>query len=746
MNGGYETVSGAKTNIIIKRIVDAVMTVLLLLLMAYQVTGEMAHEWIGMGMTALVIIHQILNRKWYGALFKGKYNPYRTVTAVLNILLLLSFALTAFCGMSMSGYAVPFLYGMAPVSFVRRMHLSMSHWSFVLMGLHLGMHIPAMTAGLKLNDRMKIILTCIFTCTGGIGLWLFLQNGMPDYLFFRVPFAFLDYEKAGWLVLLENLLMLSFWALTGAQAARICGNALQRSGAKKNPLIPVVVIMAAVIIGVVLMLLFPSEEERMSFGNTDLPVQQAEVSETEGPAGTGEAPQAENASAEPDSVPENDSISADDGFRFIQGGSFLMGSPDTENWRIDDETQHEVSVGSFRMDPYETRQSEYIRLMGDDPSAFTGNDLPVENISWLDAVRYANAKSADAGLTPVYAITEDGVTWDLSADGYRLPTEAEWEYACRAGTATPFNTERSLSAAEANFYGHYPYEIEENYFDNSVLEAKPGEYRQKTVAVGSFEPNAWGLYDMHGNVNEWCWDYYGAYDPEAVDDPTGPVSGTRHVYRGGGWNDFAKNMRSAYRAAGQEDMHSYNLGLRLVRNADSSRSGSVTAGESTLRPESGGKILIAYFSWSGNTRGIAREIQAQTGADLFEIAPVDPYSTDYNTVLMEAQEDQHKQARPELSGHVQNMDEYDIILLGYPNWWASVPMPVATFLEEYDFSGKMIIPFCSHGGGRFGQSLTAIAKLAPDAVMGEGLSVHYSGGSGLPEDVKAWLEMNGISR
>ena len=130
--------SKANKNMIIKRIVDAVMTVLLLLLMAYQVTGEMAHEWIGMGMTVLVIIHQILNRKWYGALFKGKYNPYRSITTVLNILLIASFALTAFCGMSMSGYAVPFLYGMAPVSFVRRMHLSMSHWAFVLMGLHLG--------------------------------------------------------------------------------------------------------------------------------------------------------------------------------------------------------------------------------------------------------------------------------------------------------------------------------------------------------------------------------------------------------------------------------------------------------------------------------------------------------------------------------------------------------------------------------------------------------------------------------
>ena len=229
--------SKAKTNRIIKRCVDAAMTVVLLCLMAYQVTGEMAHEWIGMGMTVLVIVHQILNRKWYGALFKGKYNLYRILTTTLNILLLCSFSLTAFCGMSMSGYAVPFLYGMAPVSFVRRMHLSMSHWAFVLMGLHLGMHIPAMTAGLMLKDRTKTILSSIFTCIGGIGLWLFLRNGMPNYLFFRVPFAFLDYDKAGWLVLLENLLMISFWAFIGTLAALVLRKTAGKTP-KKDPLNP----------------------------------------------------------------------------------------------------------------------------------------------------------------------------------------------------------------------------------------------------------------------------------------------------------------------------------------------------------------------------------------------------------------------------------------------------------------------------------------------------------------------------
>ena len=303
-----------------------------------------------------------------------------------------------------------------------------------------------------------------------------------------------------------------------------------------------------------------------------------------------------------------------------------------------------------------------------------------------------------------------------------------------------------MDADEANFYGHYPYEIEENYFDDSVLEARPGVYRQTTLPVGSFAPNGWGLYDMHGNVNEWCWDWYGAYDPEDAQDPSGPEQGTRHVYRGGGWNDFGKNMRSAYRAAGQSDLAAANLGIWLVRNAESGVPETVTAAETVYTLQSGGRVLIAYFSWGGNTRGIAKEIERQTGADLYEITPVHPYSDSYNTVLMEAQEDQHRNARPELADPPESIEDYDVILLGYPNWWASIPMPVASFLELYDFSGKNVVPFCSHGGGRFGQSLTAIAKLAPDAVMGEGLSVHYSGGASLPDDVAAWLDRNRIER
>lgn len=458
---------------------------------------------------------------------------------------------------------------------------------------------------------------------------------------------------------------------------------------------------------------------------------------------------AESGKSKDESIPVSEgagdfgTIAASEEFVLIKGGKFQMGSPETEAWRSEDETQHTVTVGDFYMSKYELTQKEYEEITGNNPSSFSGEDLPVESVSWLDAVSYCNGRSEKEGLTPAYTLEGQTVTWNRGADGYRLPTEAEWEYACRAGTVTPFNTENSISASDANYYGHYPYEIENNYFSQENLTTKPGEYRQTTVAVDSFSPNKWGLYNMHGNVGEWVWDYYGKFSTEEQTDPSGAENGTLRVYRGGGWNDFAKNMRSAYRATLEQSKESFNIGIRLVRNACAG-SGSVISSETEQGGSGGGKILIAYFSWGGNTRGIAQEIAEQTGGDLFEIEPVNPYSSDYSTVLDEAQRDQNIQARPELKNHVEDISEYDTIILGYPNWWASIPMPVASFLEEYDFSDKTVIPFCSHGGGRFGQSLTAIAKLAPDAAMGEALSVHYSGGGSLSEDIGKWLDSNGI--
>ena len=169
----------------------------------------------------------------------------------------------------------------------------------------------------------------------------------------------------------------------------------------------------------------------------------------------------------------NDVEIGEDGLILINGGTFEMGSPETEMQREEDETQHEVTVSDFYIGRYEVTQSEYEEVIGENPSNFKGENLPVENVSWYDAIEYCNKLSKKEGLTLVYTIDGENVSWDRSANGYRLPTEAEWEYAARAGTTTPFNTETSISDEEANYYGHYPYGIEENYFSQENLETEP---------------------------------------------------------------------------------------------------------------------------------------------------------------------------------------------------------------------------------------------------------------------------------
>lgn len=157
-----------------------------------------------------------------------------------------------------------------------------------------------------------------------------------------------------------------------------------------------------------------------------------------------------------------------------------------------------------------------------------------------------------------------------------------------------------------------------------------------------------------------------------------------------------------------------------------------------------GNALVAYFSWSGNTRGIARLLHQKIGGDLVGIEPATPYSQDYNTCLDQARRDQEQATRPELKTRIADMTRYDVVFLGYPNWWATIPMPIASFLEQYDFSGKTIAPFVSHGGGRLGQSVTDIAKLCPSSKILEALSVRYSGGDSLSGDMDAWLNRIGM--
>jgi len=240
---------------------------------------------------------------------------------------------------------------------------------------------------------------------------------------------------------------------------------------------------------------------------------------------------------------------APDGMVRVEGGTFTMGSPANEPGRRDDEVQHQVTVSSFYMGKYEVTQKEYQEVMGTNPSRFKGDNLPVEQVSWFDAVKYCNKRSQREGLTPAYTIKGllgKKVTWNRNANGYRLPTEAEWEYACRAGTTTAYNTGASISDNTGW------------YWDNSGKTTHP---------VGQKPANAWGLYDMHGNVDEWCWDWYGDYPSGAQTDPVGASSGSNRVWRGGSWNQSAQYVRSALRINLSPTLRINILGFRVLRPA-----------------------------------------------------------------------------------------------------------------------------------------------------------------------------------
>lgn len=168
--------------------------------------------------------------------------------------------------------------------------------------------------------------------------------------------------------------------------------------------------------------------------------------------------------------------------------------------------------------------------------------------------------------------------------------------------------------------------------------------------------------------------------------------------------------------------------------------------ENTKTITTQGSSLVVYFSWSGNTRNVAEEIGKQTGADLFELVPSTPYSEDYDTVLEEAQNEQNENARPEISETIDGFENYDVIYLGYPNWWGDMPMIIYSFLDDYDLSGKTIVPFCTSGGSGFSGSLNTIRSLEPEAEVLEGLSLGSSEASHPSNAVSEWLDSNGIER
>ncbi len=241
----------------------------------------------------------------------------------------------------------------------------------------------------------------------------------------------------------------------------------------------------------------------------------------------------------------------------VRPGDFLMGSPASEPMGKVDEVQHPVVISrAFLLGAGEVTRAEWTAVMGETPGYFPGSpDCPVESVSWYDAVDFCNALSVAAGLEPAYARQGDLVNWRREADGFRLPTEAEWEYACRAGGAAAFHTGACLTADQANYNGYQP-----------LPGCPEGLNRGEPVAARSFPSNSWGLHDMHGNVNEWCWDWYGDYPAGPATDPQGPDSGPFKVHRGGSWANFGAKCRSANRERIDPGARLDMIGLRLARN------------------------------------------------------------------------------------------------------------------------------------------------------------------------------------
>ena len=238
-------------------------------------------------------------------------------------------------------------------------------------------------------------------------------------------------------------------------------------------------------------------------------------------------------------VPEN--------FVLVEAGTFNMGSARGES---DEKPVHSVTMSEeFYISKYEVTQKEWLEVMGSNPSYVKGVNLPVESVSWYDAVEYCNRLSKKEGLIPCYSEWGDDIICDFSANGYRLPTEAEWEYAARGGNrSSGYKYAGGNSAKDVAWY---------NVNSDG-----------KTHKVGQKKANELGLYDMSGNVWEWCWDWYGDYHSFYVTDQKGPLKGSQRVLRGVSWNFKARDLRVTNRRAIDPENSINNLGFRLVRKAE----------------------------------------------------------------------------------------------------------------------------------------------------------------------------------
>ena len=230
---------------------------------------------------------------------------------------------------------------------------------------------------------------------------------------------------------------------------------------------------------------------------------------------------------------------------FVKGGTFTMGS---NNGDSDEKPTHRVTVGDFYIGKYEVTQKQYREIIGSNPSRFKGDNNPVEEVTWYDAVEFCNKLSQSEGLTPCYTINGTNVTCNFSANGYRLPTEAEWEYAACSGGRDDRKWSGTNSESSIKNYAWYS--------SNSS---------SKTHPVGTKQPNDLEIYDMSGNVWEWCWDWYGSYSSSNQTNPTGPASGSYRVIRGGSWDGGSSHCRTANRNVVYPTSSYSSVGFRILR-------------------------------------------------------------------------------------------------------------------------------------------------------------------------------------
>lgn len=486
-----------------KMLVDLVMTCLLLFLMAYQVTGDAAHEWLGMGMFCLFLTHNILNIRWYKSLFKGKYTALRILQTAVNLLVFLSMIGLMISGIMMSRHVFAFLSVGGSMSFARILHLVASYWGFALMSVHLGLHwgmvigmMRRLANGKVLSAAGSILRAAAFAAAA-YGAYVFYTSNIVSYMFLQNQFVFMDYEQSALSVLTENLVMMGMWVFIAYYGSRL----LQKTAGKKN-------------------------KGQKNKGQTT--------------------------------------------------------------------------------DEQETRIELNFRKKGLNMKKMISMLLILSMLLTLTA----------CGGTP--------------------------------------------------------------------------EQREQETA-GSTENNS-------------------SSDDES---PAAPES---------------------------EEMPSENM------VADSNGQG---------------RVLIAYFTWAenavqdsdvdamtspsvtvpGDVAQLADWVQEGTGGDMFSIQVTEPYSSDWDECLERANEEKGDDARPELTEAVENMDDYDVVFLGYPNWWYSAPMAIFSFIEENDLSGKSVYLFCSHGTGGLASSVQDISAALPDSTISDNVfDVYEEDAATSQSEVQNWLE------